>query len=70
MGITVFLLIWGPIAALLYFPLTTHTRQFRLAPADAPPRGAEPTPAAAKELHTLFWNSETEDHSHGWRSAA
>ena len=68
MGITVFLLIWGPIAALLYFPLTTG--QFRPAPADAPPRAAEPTPAAAKELHTLFWNSETEDHSHGWRSAA
>jgi hypothetical protein len=68
MGITVFLLIWGPIAALLYFPLTTG--QLRLAPADAPPRAAEPTPAAAKELHTLFWNSETEDHPHGWRSAA
>ena len=68
MGITVFLLIWGPIAALLYFPLTTG--QFRLAPADAPPRAAEPTPAAAKELHALCWNSETEDHSHGWRSAA
>jgi hypothetical protein len=69
MGITVFFLIWGPIAALIYFPLTTQ--QFRLAPADdAPPRAAEPTPAAAKELHTLFWNSETEDHFHGWRSAA
>jgi hypothetical protein len=68
MGITVFLLIWGPIAALLYFPLTTG--QFRLAPADAPPRAAEPTPAPAKQLHTLFWNSETEDHSDGWRSAA
>ena len=68
MGITVFLLIWGPIAALLYVPLTTQ--QFRLAPADASPRAAEPTPAAAEELHTLFWNSETEDHPHGWRSAA
>ena len=68
MGITVFLLIWGPIAALLYFPLTT--RQFRLAPADAPPRAAEPTPAAAKELHALCWNSETEDHSRRWRSVA
>jgi hypothetical protein len=68
MGITVFLLIWGPIAALLYFPLTTQ--QFRLAPADASPRAAEPTPAAAEELHTLFWNSETQDHSRRWRSAA
>jgi hypothetical protein len=68
MGITVFLLIWGPIAALLYFPLTTG--QLRLAPADAPPRVVEPTPAAVKELHALFWNSDTEDHSHGWRSAA
>jgi hypothetical protein len=68
MGITVFLLLWVPIAALLYFPLTTQN--FRLAPADAPPRAAEPTPAAAKELHALCWNSETEDHSHGWRSAA
>ena len=68
MGITVFLLIWGPIAALLYFPLTTQ--QVRLAPADASPTAAEPTPAAAKQLHALFWNSDTEDHSHGWRSAA
>ena len=68
MGITVFLLIWGPIAALLYFPLTTQ--QLRLAPADAPPRAAEPTPAAAKELRVLCWNSETEDHSRGWRSVA
>ena len=68
MGITVFLLIWGPIAALLYFPLTTQN--FRLAPADVPSRAAEPTPAAAKELRAFCWNSETEDHSHGWRSAA
>jgi hypothetical protein len=68
MGITVFLLIWVPIAALIYFPLTTQ--QFRLAPADAPSRAVEPTPAAAKQLHALCWNSETEDHSHGWRSAA
>jgi hypothetical protein len=68
MGITVFLLIWGPIAALLYFPLTT--RKFRLARIDVTPRGTALAPALPKELHTLFWNSNTEDHSHGWRSAA
>ena len=68
MGITVFLLIWGPIAALLYFPLTT--RQVRLARIDVTPRGTDLAPALPKKLQTLCWNSETEDPSHGWRSAA
>jgi hypothetical protein len=68
MGLTVFLLICGPVAALMYFPLTMQ--QFRPVPIDVMPKGTDVTPAPAKELHTLCWRGEAEDHSRGWRSAA
>jgi hypothetical protein len=67
-GITVFLLIWGPAAALMYFPLTTQ--DFRPVPIDVTPRGTDLAPGPPKELHTLCWNGEPEDHSHARRSAA
>ncbi len=70
MGLWVFLLICGPATALLYFPLTTRTQSFRLAPADVSQPSAGPAPTTVKELDVLHWNREAEDHLRHWKSAA
>jgi len=70
MGLWVFLLICGPATALLYFPLTTRTQSFRLAPAGVSQASAGPAPTTVKELDVLRWNREAEDHLRDWKSAA
>jgi hypothetical protein len=70
MGLWVFLLICGPATALLYFPLTTRTQSFRLAPAGVSQASAGPAPTTVKERDVLRWNREVEDHLRDWKSAA
>jgi hypothetical protein len=71
MGLWVFLLICGPVTALLYFPLTTRKQSFRLAPAGVWQTSAGPAPSTVKELNLLLWNREADDnHLRDWKSAA
>jgi hypothetical protein len=67
MGITVFFLIWGPFAALLFVPVTTRQplRPARINPRRKP---AEPTVAPANEFHPIAWSQD--DHSHESKNAA
>jgi hypothetical protein len=69
MGLCVFLLIWGPAAALLYFPLTTRMQSFQLAPAVVrrSPAGATSAP---KGSSTIGWTREADSSVHHWKSAA
>jgi hypothetical protein len=62
MGLCVFLLICGPAAALMYFPLTMRKQEFCLAPADVSQTSAEATPAAAKGLDAIRWTREADEH--------
>jgi hypothetical protein len=68
MGITVFFLIWGPFAALLFVPLTTR-QQLRPAHIDPRREPAEPTAAAVNEFQLIPWGRE-HDHSRGWKNVA
>jgi hypothetical protein len=70
MGLWVFLLICGPVTALLYFPLTTRKQSFRLAPAGVSQPSAGPASTAVKELDVLRWNREVEDHLRDRKNAA
>jgi hypothetical protein len=66
MGITVFLLICGPFAALLFFPLTTR-QQLRPAHARNAP---ESTAAPAKDFQSIPLNRGADDHSRKWKNVA
>jgi hypothetical protein len=70
MGLWVFLLICGPVTALLYFPLTTRNQSFHLAPADVSQASAGSVSTPVKESDVLPWNREAEDHLRDWKSAA
>jgi hypothetical protein len=70
MGLCVFLLICGPVAALLYFPLTTRKQSFDLAPAGVSQASAGPASPAAKGLDAIRWSREAEDHLREWKNAA
>jgi hypothetical protein len=70
MGFCVFLLICGPAAALMYFPLTTRKQEFCLAPAGVSQTSAEPTAAAAKGLDAIRWTREAEDEYRNQKRAA
>jgi hypothetical protein len=69
MGLWVFLLICGPVAALLYFPLTTRNQSSHLAPAVVPQTPAGLTPAR-NGSSPINWTGETEPRSRTWNSAA
>jgi hypothetical protein len=71
MGLCVFLLICGPVAALLYFPLTTRKQGFRLAPAGVSQTPAGLTQPAAKGVDVILWNRDAGDNPlRDWKSAA
>ena len=71
MGLWVFLLICGPVTALLYFPLTTRKQSFRLAPAGVSHTSAGPAPSTAKEPNVMDWTGGADDnHLRNWKSAA
>jgi hypothetical protein len=70
MGLWVFLLICGPVTAMLYFPLTTRKQGFHLAPAGVSQASAGPAPITVKERDVLRWNREVEGHLRDWKSAA
>jgi len=69
MGLCVFLLICGPAAALMYFPLTMRKQEFCLAPADVSQTSAEPAAAAAKGLDAIRWTRDADDHRNQKRAA-
>jgi hypothetical protein len=60
MGITVFFLICGPFAALLYFPLTTRQRprpaHVRPAYLNAARHAAQSQMAVAQEFQSIRWS--------------
>jgi hypothetical protein len=70
MGLGVFLLICGPAAALMYFPLTMRKQEFCLAPAHVSQTSAEPTDAAAKGLDAIRWTREADDYHRNQKRAA
>lgn len=70
MGLWVFLLICGPVAALLYFPLTSREQSLLHAPARASRTPAGPTPPAGKGLNSVVWIREAEDHFRTFKGAA
>jgi|HubBroStandDraft_2_1064218.scaffolds.fasta_scaffold1088618_1 hypothetical protein len=70
MGLCVFLLICGPFAALLYFPLITRKQSLDLVPAGVSQASAGPASSAAKELEVISWCGEAEDHHRSWKSVA
>lgn len=69
MGLCVFLLIFGPAVALIYFPLTTRNQSFQIARA-----GVSQTPAgvhpARRGASTISWTTDAERQSHSRKSAA
>ena len=69
MGLCVFLLICGPAAALLYFPLTTRKQSYHLAPAVVPQTPADPT-SARRGSNPISWSGETLQHCYTRKSAA
>jgi hypothetical protein len=70
MGLCVFLLICGPFAALLYFPLITRKQSLTLAPAGVSHASAGPASTAAKGLDVIPWNREVEDDHRNWKNVA
>lgn len=70
MGLGVFLLICGPAAALMYFPLIMRNQEFCLAPAHVSQTSAEPTDAAAKGLDAIRWTRELDDYHRNQKRAA
>ena len=71
MGLWVFLLICGPVTALLYFPLTTRKQSFRLAPAGVSHTPAGSTSPAVKGPDVIPWTREADaNHLREWESAA
>jgi hypothetical protein len=70
MGLCVFLLICGPAAALMYFPLTMRNQEFCLAPAHVSQTSAEPTAAAAKGPDAIRWTREADDYHRNQKRAA
>ena len=70
MGLCVFLLICGPFAALLYFPLITRKQGLDLAPAGVSQTSAGPASSAAKELDVISWYGEAEDHLRSCKNVA
>jgi hypothetical protein len=69
MGLWVFLLICGPVTALLYFPLTTRKQGFHLAPAGVSQTPAGAAPTTVTESGLIPWNREA-DHLRDWKNAA
>jgi hypothetical protein len=69
MGLCVFLLICGPAAALLYFPLSTRKQGFHLTPAVVSQTTAAPTPAR-QDSGIIGWTQTADRHDHNWKSAA
>lgn len=69
MGLCVFLLICGPAAALLYFPLTTRKQSSHLAPAVVPQTPAGMS-SARRGSSPIDWTGETLQHRHSRKSAA
>jgi hypothetical protein len=71
MGLWVFLLICGPVTALLYFPLTTRKQSFRLAPAGVSQTSAGPAPSTVNGPNVISWTREADDNRlRNWKSAA
>jgi hypothetical protein len=70
MGLGVFLLICGPAAALMYFPLTTRKQEYCLVAAGVSQTSAEPTSAAAKGLDAMRWTREADEHTRNLKRAA
>jgi hypothetical protein len=69
MGLCVFLLICGPAAALLYFPLTTRKQSLQLLRAVVPQTPARPIPAR-QGSSPINWTGEAVPHSRTRKSAA
>jgi hypothetical protein len=70
MGLWVFLLICGPVTALVYFPLTTR-KSLRLAPAGVSQASAGPASPAANKYDVIPWTREADDnHLREWEHAA
>jgi hypothetical protein len=70
MGLCVFLLICGPAAALMYFPLTMRNQRFCLVSAGVSQTSAGPTPAAAKGFDAIGWTREADEHLRNLKRAA
>jgi hypothetical protein len=70
MGLCVFLLICGPVAALMYFPLTTRKQGFHLASAGVSQAPAGKTSPTAKGLDALRWSQQAEVHRRPWKDVA
>jgi hypothetical protein len=60
MGLCVFLLVCGPAAALMYFPLTTRKQELCPARVGVSQTSAQATPAAANGLDAIWWTREAE----------
>jgi hypothetical protein len=69
MGLWVFLLICGPAAALLYFPLTTRKQSLQLVRAVVPQTSARTIPAR-KGSSPINWTGEATQQQHTRKSAA
>jgi hypothetical protein len=70
MGLCVFLLICGPAAALMYFPLTMRNQEFCLVSAGVSQTPAETKPAAGKGHHTIQWTRSADEHLRNLKRAA
>jgi hypothetical protein len=70
MGLSVFLLICGPAAALMYFPLTLRNQEFCLVRADVSQTSAQPKHAAAKGLDAIPWTRDADEHTRNLKRAA
>jgi hypothetical protein len=69
MGLCVFLLICGPFATLMYFPLITR-KGFLLAPAGVSQTSAGLTPAAVRGVDALRWSPEADEYHRSLKNAA
>jgi len=73
MALCVFLLICGPFATLLFFPLTTRMQRFHLVPADVSQTSAGLTLATVKGFDALRWSRwspEADKHHRSLKNAA
>jgi hypothetical protein len=70
MGLCVFLLVCGPAAALMYFPLTTRKQEFCPARVGVSQTSAQATAAAANGLDAILWSREADEHLRNLKRAA
>jgi len=71
MGLCVFLLICGPFAALLYFPLTLRKQSLYPVPVDVSQTSTGSVSPAAEDHGVIPWTREADDnHLREWENAA